>query len=124
MRYKSCRLLEHGIYFYLDPGSKQLCVGHCCNTDNYDLEHRLYIYFDLKNEVLNWNYIFEQKRELRENAKMGIYPKQCESCFELQERDWDDEDYINHLTAGHIMKCNSRCIYCQIGRIPNCHNRE
>lgn len=124
MRYKSCRLLEHGIYFYLDPGSKQLCVGHCCNTDNLELPDRLYLYSDLKNQVLSWNYIFEEKRKLRENAKKGIYPSQCEGCFELQERDWDDADYINHLTAGHIMKCNSRCVYCPIGRIPDCHNRE
>jgi len=124
MRYKSCRLLEHGIYFYLDPGSKQLCVGHCCNTDNLELPDRLYLYSDLKNQTLSWDYIFAEKRKLRENAKKGIYPAQCGGCFELQERDWDDDDYINHLTAGHIMKCNSRCIYCPIGRIPECHNRE
>ena len=124
MKYKSCRLLEHGIYFYLDPGSKQLCVGHCCNTDHLQLSHRLYLYNDLKNQTLSWNYIFEQKRKYRENAKKGIYPSQCDGCFELQEREWDDEDYINHLTAGHIMKCNSRCVYCPIGRIPDCHNRE
>ena len=124
MKYKSCRLLEYGIYFYLDPGSKQLCVGHCCNTDHLDLPHRLYLYDDLKNQTLNWDYIFEQKRKYRENAKKGIYPSQCEGCFELKEHDWDNEDYINHLTAGHIMKCNSRCVYCPIGRIPDCHNRE
>ncbi|MBE7704871.1 MAG: radical SAM protein [Cyanobacteria bacterium SIG29] len=124
MRYKSCRLLEHGIYFYLDPGSKQLCVGHCCNTDNLELPDRLYLYSDLKNQTLSWDYIFEEKRKLRENAKKGIYPSQCDGCFELVERDWDDDDYINHLTAGHIMKCNSRCVYCPIGRIPDCHNRE
>ena len=124
MKYKSCRLLEHGIYFYLDPGSKQLCVGHCCNTDHLDLPNRLYLYDDLKNQTLSWDYIFEQKRKFRENAKKGLYPTQCDGCFELQERDWDNEDYINHLTAGHIMKCNSKCVYCPIGRIPDCHNRE
>lgn len=124
MRYKSCRLLEHGIYFYLDPGTQKLCVGHCCNSDNLDYNDRLYLYFDLKNETLNWNYIFSEKRKLRENAKKGIYPSQCEGCFELTERDWDDEDYINHFTAGHIMKCNSRCAYCPTGRIPEWHNKE
>ena len=124
MRYKSCRLLEHGIYFYLDPGTQHLVVGHCCNTDNLDFKDRLYLYFDLKNETLDWKYIFEEKNKLRENAKKGIYPSQCEGCFELQERNWDDENYINHLTAGHIMKCNSRCVYCPTGRIPEWHNRE
>lgn len=117
-------MLEHGIYFYLDPGSKQLCVGHCCNTDNLELEDRLYLYSDLKNQTLVWDYIFDEKRKLRENAQKGIYPSQCEGCFELTERDWDDENYISHITAGHIMKCNSRCVYCPIGRIPECHNRE
>ncbi len=124
MKYKSCRLLEHGIYFYLDPGTQKLCVGHCCNSDNLDYNDRLYLYFDLKNETLNWDYVFSEKRKLRENAKKGIYPSQCEGCFELTERNWDDEDYINHFTAGHIMKCNSRCVYCPTGRIPEWHNKE
>lgn len=124
MKYKSCRLLEHGIYFYLDPGTQKLCVGHCCNSDNLDYNDRLYLYFDLKNETLNWDYVFSEKRKLRENAKNGIYPSQCDGCFELTERDWDDEDYINHFTAGHIMKCNSRCAYCPTGRIPEWHNKE
>jgi molybdenum cofactor biosynthesis enzyme MoaA len=124
MKYKSCRLLEHGIYFYQDPGTQHLIAGHCCNTDHLHFDDRLYMYFDLANEKLDWNYIFSEKRKLRENAKKGIYPSQCDGCFELTERDWDDEDYINHLTAGHIMKCNSRCIYCPTGRIPEWHNRE
>ncbi len=124
MRYKSCRLLEHGIYIYHDPGTQQICLGHCCNTDHLEFHDRLYIYQDLKKESLNWDYIFSEKRKLRENAKRGIYPIQCNGCFELVEKNWDDEDYINHLTAGHIMKCNSRCIYCPTGRISEWHNRE
>ena len=124
MKYKSCRLLEHGIYFYLDPGTQKLCVGHCCNSDNLHYNDRLYLYFALKNEILSWDYIFSEKRKLRENAKRGIYPSQCEGCFELTQRDWDNDDYINHFTAGHIMKCNSRCIYCPTGRIPEWHNKE
>ncbi len=124
MKYRSCRLLEHGIYIYLDPGTQQLCAGHCCNTDHLEFDERLYLYPDLKKENLNWDYVFSEKRKLRENAKKGTYPSQCEGCFELQEREWDDNDYINHLTAAHIMKCNSRCIYCPTGRIPEWHNRE
>ncbi len=124
MRYKSCRLLEHGIYIYQDPGTQKICAGHCCNTDHLDFNDRLYLYFNLKEENLNWDYIFSEKRKLRENAKKGIYPSQCDGCFELVENEWDDEDYINHLTAGHIMKCNSRCIYCPTGRIEEWHNRE
>ncbi len=124
MRYKSCRLLEHGIYFHLDPEYMKLCVGHCCNTDHLDFQHRLYLYSDLNNTLINWDYIFEEKRKLRENAKKGIFPYQCNGCFELQEKDWDNNDYINHITTGHILKCNSRCAYCPIGKIPECHNKE
>lgn len=124
MRYKSCRLLEHGIYIYHDPGTQNLIAGHCCNSDHLNFNDRLYLYFNLKEENLDWNYVFAQKRLLRENAKKGIYPSQCEGCFELVERDWDDEDYISHLTAGHIIKCNSRCIYCPTGRIKEWHDRE
>lgn len=108
----------------MDPGTQQLCVGHCCNTDHLEVPERLYLYTDLVNKKLEWDYIFDEKRKLRENAKKGIYPIQCDGCFELHEEDWSDEDYINHITAGHIMKCNSRCIYCPTGRIPEWHNRE
>lgn len=124
MKYKSCRLLEHGIYLYHDPGTKKLIAGHCCNTDHLNFKDRLYIYDDLKNQSLDWNYIFLQKKLLRENAKKGIYPSQCAGCFELMERDWDEEDYISHLTAGHIIKCNSRCVYCPTGRIKEWHDTE
>lgn len=124
MKYKSCRLLEHGIYFYHDPGTQKIIAGHCCNTDNLLFNDRLYLYFDLKNEKLNWDYIFEQKNILRENAKKGIYPSQCEGCFELTERDWDEENYISHFTAGNIIKCNSRCSYCYTGQTEHLHNRE
>ena len=124
MKYKSCRLAEHGLYFYHDPGTQRLIAGHCCNSDHLNFNDRLYLYFDLKNEKFDINYIFEQKRNFRENAKKGIYPSQCEGCFELTEREWDDEDYISHLTAGNIIKCNSRCIYCPTGRIEEWHNHE
>ena len=124
MKYKSCRLLEHGIYIYHDPGTQHIIAGHCCNTDHLNFKDRLYLYFDLVHEKFDWNYVFEQKSILRNNAKKGIYPTQCDGCFELVERDWDEENYINHITAGHIMKCNSRCIYCPTGRISDWHNRE
>lgn len=124
MKYRSCRLAEHGIYFYHDPGTQRIIAGHCCNSDHLNFDDRLYLYFDLKNEKLDWDYIFEEKRKFRENAKKGIYPSQCEGCFELTEREWDDGDYISHLTAGNIIKCNSRCIYCSTGRIESWHNHE
>ena len=74
MKYKSCRMLEHGIYFYMDPGIQKLCVGHCCNTDHLEVPERLYLYNDLVNQKLEWDYIFAEKRKLRENAKKGILP--------------------------------------------------
>ncbi|MCR5260851.1 MAG: radical SAM protein [Candidatus Gastranaerophilales bacterium] len=124
MKYKSCRLAEHGIYFYHDPGTQRIIAGHCCNSDHLNFDDRLYLYFDLKNEKLDWDYIFSEKRKFRENAKKEIYPCQCDGCFELTEREWDDEDYISHFTAGNIIKCNSRCIYCPTGRIESWHNHE
>ena len=124
MIYKSCRMLEHGIYIYLEPYFENLVIGHCCNTDHLKFSDRLYIYDDIVNKKLSWDYIFSVKRKLRENAKRGIIPVQCEGCFELKENNWDNDDYINQITIGHITKCNSRCRYCSIGLNPELHNKE
>ena len=44
--------------------------------------------------------------------KKGIYLDACKDCIYLHEKDWDEENYINHFTFNHWTKCNCNCIYC------------
>ncbi len=64
---------------------------------------------------IDWQSVFARKREVRNNCRKGIHHPFCKGCWELQEKDWDEEDYISEITFAHIIKCNSRCIYCYIG---------
>lgn len=105
MIYKSCHLLEHGIYFYYD--SIQVC---CFLTGK--ISKPFYIKPDYKGEKIDWDEIIRFKREIRENHKNGIIHPNCEGCFNLEEKDWDDSDIINNFYISHWTKCNCNCSYC------------
>lgn len=101
MIYKSCYLVEHGLSFMWDN------VLLCCLSDKkYIIEEN----FDGKNFDLDR--ILKQKRELRNQFKVGNVLPQCQNCHNLKEQDWDDEDYINNLFICHWTKCNCDCFYC------------
>ena len=40
------------------------------------------------------------------------YLEACKDCIYLQEKEWDEDNYINHFTLNHWTKCNCNCIYC------------
>ncbi len=105
MKYKSCHLLEHGIYFYYD--SIQVC---CFLTGKGGKSFHLNP--DYKGEQINWEQLIEQKKQLRENHRKGIIHPNCEGCFNLEEKEWDSEDYINTIYISHWTKCNCNCTYC------------
>lgn len=105
MKYKSCHLLEHGIYFYYD--SIQVC---CFLTGK--VAKPFYITENYKGEKIDWERILAYKNELRENHRNGIINAHCEGCFNLEEKDWQDGDVINNLYISHWTNCNCNCSYC------------
>ncbi len=105
MIYKSCHLLEHGIYFYFD--SIQVCCFLTGKTSK-----SFHLNPDYKGEKINWDELTKQKRLLRENHRKGIIHPNCEGCFNLEEKEWDNEDYINTIYISHWTKCNCNCSYC------------
>ncbi len=105
MKYKSCHLLEHGIYFYFDS------IQVCCLLTGKEGKP-FYIIKDYKGEKIDWDYILEFKRNLRESHKKGIINSYCEGCFNLEEKEWEDTDIINNLYISHWTNCNCACNYC------------
>ncbi len=63
-------------------------------------------------EPINWNKLFELKRKYREEHRKGNLLPNCKGCVFVEEKDWDDEDYINFLQFNYWILCNSRCTYC------------
>ncbi len=121
MKCKTCRFIEHGIYFKQLPNGN-LTVKHCCNMDSLPEENQPHLIEEYNGSAINWEKLFEKKRNERNKFRNGEYYDICKNCWELQEQDIDDEDYISHLTLAHITKCNSRCIYCFIGKDETQHN--
>ncbi len=105
MKYLSCRYIEHGVDF------EHRRLETCCFTCHTGGGH-ITLNPDYKGEPVDWNTIFEKKREYRKNHREGNLSKQCVGCVFLEEKEWDEEDYINFLQFNHWTLCNSKCIYC------------
>ncbi len=105
MKYVSCRHIEHGISFF--SNSVQICCisshvggGNIPQIENY------------QGEQIDWQKLFELRREMRENHKQGkIHPK-CEGCYYLNKQKWNDNDYFDEVLIGHFTHCNCKCTYC------------
>lgn len=108
MYYKSCQWVNRGIEFRTNS-LRLCCYGY--------LQGRLYEYqTELINryngELIDWNKIFEIKNNLKQMHKEGKYLDSCKECIYLYEKEWDEENYINHFTFNHWTKCNCNCTYC------------
>ena len=104
--YKSCELLEHGICFY------NWALFSCCYMPENDMSSATYIQPYYNGEKINTDLLRSQIQRWRENAKKGKYLKQCLGCYKLEEKQWDDEFYINQVYITHFEACNLNCVYC------------
>ncbi len=105
MIYKSCHLLEHGIYFYYDS------IQVCCMLTGKEGKP-FYLLKDYHGGDVDWDSIIEQKRKLRSNHKNGIINANCDGCFYLRDEDWEEGDYIDNFFISHWTSCNCGCSYC------------
>ena len=105
MKYTSCGYIEHGIDF---EHRKLTTCCFTCHSGGGGID----IAQNYQGELVDWDKLFEEKRKMREAHKAGNLTPNCVGCVFLQEKDWDDEDYIDRLQFNYWVKCNSKCIYC------------
>ncbi len=105
MKYLSCRYIEHGIDF------EHTRLETCCFTCHSG-GGRITLKDEYSGEPINWDEIFEKKRIYREQHRNGNLMPNCVGCVFLEEKDWDEEDYINFLQFNYWVACNSKCTYC------------
>lgn len=106
MKYYSCDLIEHG----LDLG--QDSINLCCRkTDNNGCFLRL---VDYSKEEIDLDKFFAIKREYRNKMKSGEGIEICKNCIYLEEKDYDDEDYISSINFNQGINCNLKCVYCTL----------
>lgn len=85
---------------------------------------QLFLQEEYRGGELDFDKIFERKRQTREDFRNGKVHPFCQKCWEYQEKDYDDEEYFSHFTFAHIIKCNSRCTYCFIGNDEHLYNQK
>lgn len=73
---------------------------------------RLTLKNEYAGELINWEELFKKKRIWREEHKKGNLMPNCVGCVFLEEKEWDEEDYINFLQFNYWVQCNSKCTYC------------
>lgn len=105
MKYLSCRYIEHGIDF--EHRRLETCC-FTCHTGGGGIN----LVQNYKGEQINWPAIFDKKRKYRQEHRKGNLSPQCVGCVFLEEKEWDEEDYINFLQFNHWTLCNSKCTYC------------
>ena len=108
MQYKSCQWVNRGIEFRTNS-LRLCCYGY---LQGRETEYQTTLKENYHGELFDWNEIFKIKEQLKSMHKKGEYLQACKDCIYLTERNWDEENYINHFTFNHWTKCNCNCIYC------------
>lgn len=106
-KYISCDLIEHGMDFFTDS------INFCCRIPPNENGYKKLIE-DYHGEVLDWKKFFKIKRQYRDEMKKGNIIPECKNCIYLQEKEWDDEDYISFINFNNWTICNEHCVYCHL----------
>lgn len=106
MEYTSCNWITHGLNF--EPQHIEMCCLRC-HVGNGSLK----INPSYHGEKINWDDFFELKKKFIDVNKNGNIDPRCEGCFNLEHREWDDEDrYFKFIHFNHWTHCNCKCVYC------------
>jgi molybdenum cofactor biosynthesis enzyme MoaA len=106
--YKSCNIIQHGLCFFHDK------VVSCCFSPIDQIEGQIppLLYGNYFGEIPTKEDLFERIHKYSKIFKQGGCPRECENCYHIEEKAWDDDDYINYITISHFEMCNAECIYC------------
>lgn len=105
MKYLSCRYIEHGMDF--EHRRLETCCFTCHSGGG-----RITLKNEYNGEAIDWQKLFDKKRKYRIEHRKGNLMPNCVGCIFLEEKEWDEEDYINFLQFNYWVACNSKCTYC------------
>ncbi len=106
--YKSCNLILHGLCFFSEM------IVSCCYAPNDKINngHPPILFPNYKGEIITKEQLFNRIKEYSSQFKNNSCPQECEGCFKIENKDWDEGEYINYITITHFSSCNADCIYC------------
>lgn len=115
MKYKSCHLIEKGLFFGKN------CISHCCLIPVSGIEPiRLFKNADFNR--IEIDELIKLKYKYKEMFKRGEIPPACKDCYSLEELDWPDKIDLNCLYFAHWSHCNCNCSYCYFEPEREMHN--
>lgn len=116
-KYISCDLIEHGLDFFTDS------INFCCRIPPTDKGYKK-ILENYYGEKIDWKNFFKIKRGYRNQMKKGQIIPECKNCVYLQEKEWDNEDYISFINFNNWTICNEHCVYCWLNDADRPHQKQ
>ncbi len=116
-KYVSCDLIEHGLDFFTDS------INFCCRIPPTDKGYKK-ILENYYGEKIDWKKFFAIKRSYRNQMKKGNIIPECKNCIYLEEREWDNEDYISFINFNNWTICNEHCVYCWLNDPDRPHQKQ
>ena len=116
-KYVSCDLIEHGLDFFTDS------INFCCRIPPTDNGYKK-ILDNYYGEKIDWKNFFKIKRSYRNQMKKGQIIPECKGCLYLQEKEWDNEDYISFINFNNWTICNEHCVYCWLNDADRPHQKQ
>lgn len=116
-KYLSCDLIEHGLDFFTDS------INFCCRIPPTDKGYKK-ILDNYYGEKIDWKNFFKIKRSYRNQMKKGQIIPECNGCVYLQEKEWDNEDYISFINFNNWTICNEHCVYCWLNDEDRPHQKQ
>ena len=116
-KYVSCDLIEHGLDFFTDS------INFCCRIPPTDNGYKK-ILDNYYGEKIDWKNFFKIKRSYRNQMKKGQIIPECKGCLYLQEKEWDNEDYISFINFNNWTICNEHCVYCWLNDEDRPHQKQ
>lgn len=108
-KYVSCNMIEHGMDTHVAS------INLCCRSASKGGGFKP-ILDNYKGEPIDWDIFFATKNKHRQQMREGNIIPECEGCVCLEEKEWDDEDYISYINFNNGLICNSRCTYCYLDK--------
>ena len=116
-KYVSCDLIEHGLDFFTDS------INFCCRIPPTDKGYKK-ILENYYGEKIDWKNFFKIKRNYRNQMKEGQIIPECKGCVYLQEKEWDNDDYISFINFNNWTICNEHCVYCWLNDADKPHQKQ
>ena len=104
-KYISCNLIEHGIDFNSES------INLCCRMVP---EKYIKLIDNYSGEPVNWKKYFSIKNKYRHQMQKGKIIPECQNCIYLEEKEWDNDNYISYINFNNWVTCNEHCVYCNL----------